>query len=179
MQAVYGVFCEMYPDIRTIVQHGSMDERERESFLLQFQCGSTETLVGFCVLGGIYAEGIDLKGERLIGTIIVGVGLPQINPVQDLIREYYDDMNGNGFAYAYRYPGMNKVLQAAGRVIRGETDRGVVLLIDDRFTTPAYRSLLPDHWNGYRRVRDARELRRCVDSFWNAAPSDLPADPLG
>jgi Rad3-related DNA helicase len=123
--------------------------------------------VGFCVLGGIYAEGIDLQGNRLIGAIIIGVGLPQINPVQDIIREYYDKQNGMGYAFAYRYPGMNKVLQAAGRVIRGEYDRGVVVLIDDRLTTNVYRRLLPQHWAGYELVQNTEQLQRAIQDFWN------------
>jgi len=168
MKAVYGVFCESYPNIRTTVQQSDMDESERESFLMQFDGDNEETLVGFCVLGGIYAEGIDLTGDRLIGTIIVGVGLPQINTVQDILREYYDGVNGKGFAYAYRYPGMNKVLQAAGRVIRGETDRGIVVLIDDRFTSPQYLALLPEHWRGFKRVSDSGELCRCLNTFWSS-----------
>ena len=102
-----------------------MDEAARERFLAQFSADSTETLLGFCVLGGVFAEGIDLVGDRLIGSIIVGVGLPQVNAVQDALRGYYEEARGEGFDYAYRYPGMNKVLQAAGRVIRTGHDRGM------------------------------------------------------
>jgi len=166
MKAVYEVFRETYPDICTIVQQSDMDERGRESFLMRFDGDNEETLVGFCVLGGIYAEGIDLKGERLIGTIIVGVGLPQVNLMQNVLRQYFDKLNGKGFEFAYRYPGMNKVLQAAGRVIRGDADKGVVVLIDDRFTTPQYLALMPEHWRGFRRVRSASELCDCLNAFW-------------
>jgi Rad3-related DNA helicase len=104
------------------------------------------------VLGGIFGEGIDLQGDRLSGCAIISVGLPQINVEQDIIRDYFDGQNGQGFEYAYMYPGMNKVLQAAGRVIRSETDTGTVVLIDARFTTPRYTKLFPRHWRHYRRV---------------------------
>jgi Rad3-related DNA helicase len=159
MKAVYSVFTERYQTLgfRTLMQDSRMDEIARESFLLEFDASSTGTLIGFCVMGGIFSEGIDLKGDRLIGTVIVGVGLPQINLAQDIIRSYYDELNGCGFSYAYQYPGMNKVLQAGGRVIRGESDRGVVVLVDERFTSSAYQPLFPSHWNGYKRVRSARQ----------------------
>ena len=166
LREVYQVFQERYPAVPTIVQRSGMEEEEREAFLQRFQADAADTLVGFCVLGGIYAEGIDLRGERLIGTVIVGVGLPQIGPEQDMIRDYYDRRDGRGFDYAYRYPGMNKVLQAAGRVIRDESDRGVVVLIDQRFTSPAYRPLLPQHWRHYAAVRDGRMLEERLRRFW-------------
>ena len=166
MNEVYRVFCENYPDFPTLLQHGGMDEEEREAFLAEFDAQREDTLIGFCVLGGIYAEGIDLKGDRLIGTVIVGVGLPQINPEQDVIRDYFNEVNGQGFAFAYQYPGMNKVLQAAGRVIRDESDRGLVLLVDERFTTPSYRHLLPAHWQGYGVVRSQDALKNQLAAFW-------------
>lgn len=166
LREVYQVFQERYPAVATIVQRSGMEEEEREAFLQRFQADAADTLVGFCVLGGIYAEGIDLRGERLIGTVIVGVGLPQIGLEQDMIRDYYDRRDGRGFDYAYRYPGMNKVLQAAGRVIRDESERGVVVLIDQRFTSPAYRPLLPQHWRHYTAVRDGRMLEERLRRFW-------------
>lgn len=94
-------------------------------------------------MGGIFGEGVDLVGDRLIGCAIVGVGLPQVNPRQEILRRYYDEAGGTGFDYAYRFPGMNKVLQAAGRVIRTQEDRGVVLLLDDRFARTEYTRLFP------------------------------------
>ena len=124
------------------------------------------SLLGFCVLGGIYAEGIDLQGERLIGSIVVGVGLPQLNPETDVIRDYYEGQNRMGFAFAYQFPGMNKVLQAAGRVIRSEEDRGVVLLIDERFSAPRYRQLFPDHWRHAQTVRSPEAIARVLTAFW-------------
>lgn len=113
MQQVYQLFTQRYADVDTLLQHSAMTEEERTAFLQRFDSENPETLVGFCVLGGIFSEGIDLKGERLIGSIVVGVGLPRLSLRQDLIRAYYNDKNGLGYQYAYVYPGMNKVLQAA------------------------------------------------------------------
>ena len=144
-----------------------MDEQEREAFLARFDEGNDHTLVGFCVLGGIYAEGIDLKGGRLIGTIVVGVGLPQLSEEQNLLKTYYSRDGRSGYDYAYTFPGMNKVLQAAGRVIRGEEDRGVVVLMDDRFTTAQYRRLYPEHWRDFRVVRSDEALERELKEFWD------------
>ncbi|MEG2931521.1 MAG: helicase C-terminal domain-containing protein, partial [Ruthenibacterium sp.] len=127
---------------------------------------SAQSLIGFCVLGGVFAEGIDLAGDRLIGSIVVGVGLPQIGPVQDALRDYYTATLGAGFDYAYRYPGMNKVLQAAGRVIRTERDKGMVLLIDSRYQQRAYRDLFPPHWAHCRRVASAAETANALALFW-------------
>lgn len=161
-------FAMIYPEIPLAVQEIGMDEAAREAFLAQFSAQQTKTLVGFCVLGGIFAEGIDLVGDRLIGSIIVGVGLPQIGPEQDALRDYYEATLGEGFAYAYQYPGMNKVLQAAGRVIRTETDRGLVLLIDSRYRTARYRRLFPPHWAQLQSVESPEQLARMLAGFWNA-----------
>lgn len=164
-----------HPEVPVAVQTSDMEEAEREMFLSRFQEREEETLVGFCVLGGLFSEGIDLKGKRLIGSIVVGVGLPQINREQDLLRDYYNQANGgSGFDYAYRFPGMNKVLQAAGRVIRGPEDCGVILLIDDRFTTPDYKNLFPKHWGHYRRVANLGQLREEINFFWQKI--DFPVD---
>lgn len=150
-----------------LVQQPSMTEEEREEFLEQFTPGGQT--IAFCVLGGLFTEGIDLWGDRLIGAAIVGVGLPQISRELDLLRRYYDQRPGRppeGFAFAYQYPGMNRVQQAAGRVIRSETDKGAVLLVDDRFLLPDYSRLLPEHWS-HRKVTDsAEELRQQLEDFW-------------
>jgi len=158
MNKVYALFHESYPGINTLLQQGSMTEEERADFLQQFDGNNTETLVGFTVLGGIFSEGIDLKGDRLIGSIIVSVGIPMINMRQDQIRDYFNHKNNQGYDYAYVYPGMNKVLQAAGRVIRTETDSGIVLLIDSRFATNEYRQMMPPHWSNMRVINKASEL---------------------
>ena len=157
LQQVYARFTETYPAVRTLLQEGTMEEAERTLFLEQFDRENPETLLGFCVLGGIFSEGIDLKGERLVGTVIVGVGLPRLSMRQDLIRTYFNQKNGMGYEYAYVYPGMNKVLQAAGRVIRSESDYGMVLLVDSRFHTEAYQRLYPAHWKGMRRIKTTEE----------------------
>ncbi|MBC1730104.1 ATP-dependent DNA helicase [Listeria seeligeri] len=166
LQNVYELFREKYPEIVVQKQEGAMDEKQREAFLEAFKAGNPETLVGFCVLGGVFSEGIDLRGERLIGAAIVGVGLAQLNPESDLIKDYYNETIGQGFDYAYQLPGMNKVLQAVGRVIRGESDRGVVLLIDERFSASRYRALFPAHWNHAKIVKNTEEITEQVTEFW-------------
>ncbi|QPJ26736.1 ATP-dependent DNA helicase [Listeria seeligeri] len=166
LQNVYELFREKHPEIVARKQEGAMDEEQREAFLEAFKAGNSETLVGFCVLGGVFSEGIDLRGERLIGAAIVGVGLAQLNPESDLIKDYYNETIGQGFDYAYQLPGMNKVLQAVGRVIRGESDRGVVLLIDERFSASRYRTLFPVHWNHAKIVKNTKEITEQVTEFW-------------
>ena len=119
-------------------------------------------------------EGVDLAGDRLIGCAIVGVGLPQVSPRQEMLRRYYDAQNGAGFDYAYRWPGMNKVLQAAGRVIRTQEDKGVVLLLDDRFAQSEYARLFPKHWRHLEYLRDTEELKKKLAEFWGDALKPLP-----
>lgn len=133
------------PALPLLVQENGMEEADREAFLAQFTADD-RPLLGLAVLGGVFAEGIDLPGERLLGVMVVGVGLPMVCPEQEALRRHYEKTLGDGFAYAYRYPGMHKVLQAAGRVIRSETDRGVVLLLDQRYYQNDYLSLCPPHW---------------------------------
>lgn len=135
--------------ITTIVQGTGMADAEREAFLESFTPDKTSSLVGFAVLGGIFSEGVDLKGDRLNGVIVVGVGLPQIGFERDLIKKHFSSTGKNGYDYAYVYPGMNKVLQAGGRLIRSEKDTGTILLIDDRYLHQKYQSLLPDVWKSY------------------------------
>lgn len=154
------------PQIRVSKQTGEMTEAERAGFLEQFSAGNTETLVGFAVLGGVFGEGIDLTGERLVGAVIVGVGLPMVCPEREIIRQWFEQNNGQGFAYAYIYPGMNKVLQAAGRVIRTEQDRGVILLIDSRFAQARYRRLFPLEWRGAVRAPGVDRIAGGVRQFW-------------
>ena len=118
------------------------------------------------MLGGVFGEGVDLTGDRLIGVAVVGPGLPQVGPRQEQLREHFEKTRGSGFDYAYRFPGMNKVLQAAGRVIRTPQDKGVVLLIDDRFTAPENRRLMPPHWDHLRTVYDTERFRAELAAFW-------------
>ena len=158
-----------HPTVPVLVQRPGMTEPERDHFLAAFSVEHGETLVGFAVLGGVFGEGIDLVGERLIGAVIVGVGLPQLCVERDLIRDYFQQQNSAGFEYAYTFPGMNRVLQALGRVIRSESDRGVVLLIDARFNEVRYRRLFPTWWN-YLRVRLTSALGEAVLEFWSRWP---------
>ena len=149
MEDVYQVYQDEFSVswVRCISQHASMTELEREEFLEEFTKETEETLVGFCVMGGIFSEGIDLIGDRLIGAAVVGTGLPQVNCEREILKGYYDEKGEQGFDYAYRYPGMNKVLQAAGRVIRTKEDTGAILLMDERFLNRDYRNLFPREWN--------------------------------
>jgi DNA excision repair protein ERCC-2 len=149
-----------------IVQSREMSESARQEFLSNFQTPVTSSsLLGCAVLGGIFGESIDLVGDKLTGAIIVGTGLPQIGVEQDLIQAYYNKEH-DGFSYAYTFPGLNRVLQAAGRVIRSASDRGVLLLIDDRFLTPKYQSLLPLEWQHYLPVYAIDDCASILDEFW-------------
>lgn len=141
LNQVYSRYIELFGEDNTICQGEVLTEAEREEFLNNFK--EDTKIIAFCVIGGVFSEGIDLPGRRLIGSVIVGVGFPKISNEGDIIRDYYGD---KGFDYAYIYPGINKVMQAAGRVIRTETDKGRILLIDDRYYTLKYRSLLPKEW---------------------------------
>ena len=170
LRQVYADFSARYPQIRTIAQESGLDDAGRAAFLEHFSPDPTETLLGFGVLGGVFGEGVDLTGSRLIGCAIVGVGLPQVSPRQEMLRRYFEEKDGSGFDYAYRFPGMNKVLQAAGRVIRTETDRGVVLLLDDRFTQEGYRRLFPRHWAHIQYLSGTDSLRRALDDFRGSEP---------
>lgn len=171
MRQVYEVFCEKY-DLECIIQQSGMREVEREAFLEAFSDEASAkrdgSLVAFCVLGGIFGEGIDLKNEQLIGAIIVGTGLPQIGNEREILMNYYDRRSGDGFDYAYRYPGMNKVLQAAGRVIRTVSDVGVIELLDERFLQSDYRSLFPREWE-QRTVCNVDNVERYLTEFWKSA----------
>ena len=166
LRQVWADFTARYPGIRTIAQESGLDEAGRAAFLARFAPDPAETLLGFGVLGGVFGEGVDLVGSRLIGCAIVGVGLPQVSPRQEMLRRYFDDKDGCGFDYAYRFPGMNKVLQAAGRVIRTEHDRGVVLLLDDRFAQEGYRRLFPRHWAHLQYLPGTDALKQALASFW-------------
>ena len=166
MNEVYHKFIEMYPEIKTLLQANVMTEEERENFLDNFKSDTGELLVGFTVLGGIFSEGIDLKGDRLLGAIIVGVGLPQLCLERNIIMDYFGQKNSSGYEYAYVYPGMNKVLQASGRVIRSEDDRGVVLLIDERFSDFLYKKLFPVHWGHHIEVKSLGKVNGILGGFW-------------
>jgi DNA excision repair protein ERCC-2 len=167
LRMVLEVFQSASPDIDVVVQEPGMSEGQRESFLARFETDNPRTLVGFAVMGGIFGEGIDLVGTRLSGAAVVGVGLPAVGLERELIRGYFAKRLEQGFEYAYLYPGINRVLQAAGRVIRTETDRGVVLLIDQRYGSEHYRALLPEHWSPLR-VGTHEKLAENLRGFWRS-----------
>lgn len=162
MQQIYYRYRKERPDVQTIVQTPAMAESERTAFLQCFDRENAVTLVGFAVMGGIFGEGIDLVGERLSGAGIVGVGLPAITLERELIREYFGD---NGFEFAYLYPGITRVFQAAGRVIRTGTDRGVVLLVDRRYAGLRYTSLFPQQWQPIP-VHSEQQFAQELQRFW-------------
>ena len=173
MQDVYEVFAGKAADsCEILMQHSNMKEHEREAFLEEFEKERQGTLVAFCVMGGIFGEGIDLKNDRLIGAIIVGTGLPQVSDEREILKNYYDERGLSGFDYAFRYPGMNKVLQAAGRVIRTSEDRGVILLLDERFLQREYGALFPREWEK-RSVCGLPQLREEVSRFWSDVREEL------
>jgi Rad3-related DNA helicase len=142
-----------------------MSEEEREEFLESFR-DDGESLLGLCVLGGIFSEGIDLQGESLIGSIIVGTGIPMVCDENEIIKDYFDAHDGDGMKYAYIFPGFNKVLQAAGRVIRTHEDVGIVALLDYRFSYRSYRELFPREWQNIKRITldDAPDI---LGRFWD------------
>ena len=144
-----------------------MSDAERREFLAPYVPGGAPVL-SLCVLGGIFAEGIDLPGDALDGVVIVGVGLPQVNLFQETLRAYYERTFGDGFLYAYMLPGMQKVAQAVGRVIRTENDRGAAILLDDRYRQTAYRRLCPEHW-----VIRREEAETALRSFWASSEKPL------
>lgn len=167
LEAVRFVFEEMAGEgVEVLSQHSEMDEAEREAFLARFEASSDITQVAFCVMGGIFSEGIDLKGDCLIGAVIVGVGLPQVGMERNILKTYYDEKMNCGFDYAYKNPGMNKVLQSLGRVIRDEGDLGMVLLIDERFSRYEYRRLLPSHLQHLITVSTPDEVKARAQAFW-------------
>lgn len=166
MEEVYRIYEDEFSTgwIRSICQKNDMSEREREAFLEEFS--EEDAVVGFCVMGGVFSEGIDLIGSRLIGAVIVGTGLPQMSNEREILRSYYDKRRENGFDYAYRFPGMNKVLQASGRVIRTQEDRGILLLLDDRFWNRDYQGLFPAEWTDRKRCR-LNTIEDDLQGFWN------------
>ena len=152
-QEFSGLLAEKEEEMDLVIQQQHMAEEERENFLRAFEEGRENSLIGFGVLGGIFSEGIDLTNEKLIGTMIIGTGLPQVCNEREILKNYFDQKGLSGFDYAYRYPGMNKVLQAAGRVIRTEDDRGVILLLDERFQKEKGKEIFPKEWADCERCR--------------------------
>ena len=168
MESAVKLFAKKYPSVALVVQKRSMTRAEREEFLSEFRRGDSKMRVGFCVLGGSFSEGIDLPGSSLIGVVVVGVGIPGLSSERNIIRDYYEVSRGAGYDYAYTYPGMNNVLQAAGRVIRSESDRGIVLLLDDRYAEPKYRAMYPEHWESMQYFTSPASLNGAVIEFWKS-----------
>lgn len=164
MEEVYFRFKKQYNNLNLKIQSSVMTEKNKEDFLKNFK---ENNVIAFCVLGGSFSEGIDLKGTSLIGTIIVGVGLPKISLERDFIKNHFNKVNNLGFHYAYTFPGMNKVIQAAGRVIRSDTDKGIILLIDDRFNLPIYKSLFPKYWTPYTEIKNIAQAENIANNFFN------------
>ena len=171
LEEVHTCFLECVDhEVDSICQVSYMDEEQREEFLEEFEREREKSLVAFCVMGGIFSEGIDLTEDKLIGAVIAGTGLPQVNPEQEILKQYFAENGEDGFDYAYRYPGMNKVLQAAGRVIRTMEDRGIIALLDDRFLQPEYQALFPREWREYFIVT-RQNVRQAVEAFWASSES--------
>jgi len=185
LEEVYYTFEEEYYDPDTtelLVQNSFMTEEAREAFLGRFSSGNDidlsslihmdfevvedKNVLGFCVMGGIFSEGIDLKYDSLIGVIVVGTGIPLVCNEREILRSYFDEKGADGFDYAYKYPGMNKVLQAVGRVIRTESDTGIAVLLDDRFLKSDYRALFPREWKGYK-VVSTDAVKTELSQFWS------------
>lgn len=166
LEEVYQRYIQLYPEAEVLMQGRELKDVEKEAFLANFQPQNEQVILGFCVLGGVFSEGIDLKKNRLIGSIVVSVGLPQISKEQEELKAYFDEKNQKGFYYIYQLPGFNKIMQAAGRVIRTEEDRGVILLIDQRFSRKDYMQLYPSYWSNGVVVHDLNSTLCQLKEFW-------------
>lgn len=165
-EALYKAFVAKYPKIKVIAQKKNMSAKDKSEFLDEFKNDRDSYLLAFCVTGGIYSEGVDLVGDSLIGAVVVGIGIPSVSYEREAMSAYYQDRFEAGKEYAYIYPGMNRVFQAAGRVIRHEDDRGVIVLIDDRFDDPIYKKSVPEFWSGMKYIPDAKTLKLVLEDFW-------------
>lgn len=152
-------------DEEILIQERTMTAEARGEFLNEFTYDSAK--IGFLVLGGIFSEGVDLIGDRLIGSMIISVGMPGVSKERDLIKYHFDNEGFNGFDYSYTYPGLNKVFQAAGRVIRGEDDRGIIYLLDDRYSWQKYMELFPKHWTNQVMANDKNDFEKIINKFWS------------
>ena len=164
--SVYQSFISCFPQVNTVVQKPGMSELAREKFLENFHTGHNSSLLGFAVMGGVFSESIDLIGDKLIGVIIVGIGLPQICLELNILKNYFEENYDRGFEYAYIIPGANKVMQAGGRVIRSDKDRGIVVLVDSRYNQSIYDRILPEEWSHRISVNNISQLKISLDEFW-------------
>lgn len=172
LERVAEAFHRLTPKTPIAVQKRHMSAKEREDFLNLFSKEREGYFVGFCVTGGIYAEGVDLVGERLIGVIVIGMGLPQVSPEREMIAAYYEDITDEGKSYAYFYPALNRIMQAAGRVIRSESDRGVVVLVDDRLRDPLCKKMFPSSWRHLKYLPDRTALGEYIARFWESVKEE-------
>ena len=173
MQQVHDRFNALYPETNTLLQQREFDESAQQQFLSQFF--DAEGQLGFAIMGGRFAEGIDYRGDALIGAIVVGVGLPQASSEQQLIQQDFDALQLDGFDYAFRFPGLIRVKQSAGRVIRGDQDQGIVVLLDRRFQQPGYARHLPAHWHpAY--CNNPESLEQSLLAFWENRGDKNAAD---
>lgn len=167
MKKTYEAYKQLFDTSNIIFQEQGINEEEQISITDRFK---KETgVVLFTVVGGIFSEGIDLPLEKLIGAVIIGTGIPQISFERNIIKNFFDNKFNSGYDFAYKYPGFNKILQSAGRVIRTENDRGVVLLIDSRLCEMTYLKLFPEHWNHYVKVKSINEIKKQISNFWKGA----------
>ena len=153
-------------DNRFVFQTATMTNKDKDEFLANFKENPQESRIGVCVISGSFAESIDLTGDRLIGVVIVGVGLPQVNFENNLVKDFYIQKEMNGYEFAYMNPGINKVLQALGRVIRTQNDKGSALIIDSRYAQPHYFSVLKDRYKNYTKIKDSNGLIKALNSFY-------------
>jgi Rad3-related DNA helicase len=152
---------------RSLFQHPRMTELEKSEFIGRFRSDESE-IIGFAVISGIFGEGIDLPGDQLIGVIIVGVGLPQLSLERNLMKAYYEEVFKSGFEFAYQFPGFSRVMQAAGRTIRTAADKGIIVLLDQRYSQNRYRSLFPEHWDA-EYIMNKETLKLTLNLFWQTA----------
>lgn len=168
MKLVFEKMNLKHPSTNYIIQDNSMSEDKKEKFLANFTENSNESKIGFCVLGGHFSEGIDLTKDKLIGVIIVGVGMPQIGIEGDIIKKYFGKKYNQGFDYAYTYPGFIKVLQAAGRCIRTKDDEGIIMLLDNRYAQRRYQCLFPREWYPNCIARSSEQVSKICTEFWES-----------
>ena len=172
MNLVKSRLTEEIENVSFITQRQEMFHHERENMMKIFAENNNITQVFLFVMGGIFGESIDLIGDLLSGVLVVGTGLPALSPFNNILRSHFDMTFNNGFDYAYTYPGLNKVIQAVGRVIRTETDRGIAILLDDRFTTRKYLGLYPKNWNHLEVMNDIEEMKKMIKDFWEDGESE-------
>jgi DNA excision repair protein ERCC-2 len=166
MAKAHALFAAQNPGVFAPMQSSGMSERERSTFLAYFDGEHEGSMAAFAVMGGIFGEGIDLVGERVIGVAIVGVGIPQISLERSLIQQYHDSREEPGYDYSYTIPGFGRVLQAVGRLIRSGEDRGIALLLDRRFGWQRYDELMPEWWKPLQSCVSVRDVQRAAHDFW-------------